>query len=67
MVYSVGCPVNSDVVLVRDLRQPSASAIENLRDLLMRKANKGVSVTAPDAHLGEDSCHRKPSHVMADR
>jgi hypothetical protein len=39
MVYRVGCPVNSDVVLVRDLRQLSASpsASENLCDLLIKR------------------------------
>ena len=67
MVYSVWCPVNSDVVLARDLRQPSVSASENLRDLLIRKANEGISVTMPEAHLGKDSRHGKPGHVMAER
>jgi phospholipase D1/2 len=63
---SSGAPVNSNVVLVRDPRVP-ASASENLRDLLIRKVNEGVSITVSDDRLGEDSCHGKPGHVMEER
>jgi hypothetical protein len=59
--------MNSNVMLVRDPRVPLASAFENLRDLLIRKVNEGVSVTVPDDRLGEDSRHGKPSHVMEER
>jgi phospholipase D1/2 len=52
---SSGAPVYSNVVLVCDPRMPLASASENLRDLLIRKVNEGVSVTVPDDRLGEDS------------
>jgi phospholipase D1/2 len=63
---SSGALMNSNVVLVRDPRVP-ASASENLRDLLNRKVNEGVSVMVPDDRLGEDSRHGKPSHVMEER
>ena len=43
MVYIAGWSVNTDVVLVRDPREPSASS-ENLGELLIRKANEGVTV-----------------------
>jgi hypothetical protein len=66
MVCIIGCPVNSNVVLVHDPRVP-ASASENLRDLLIRKVNEGVSVTVPNNRLSEDSHHGKPAHVMEER
>jgi hypothetical protein len=56
--------VNSNVVLVHDPWVPLASAFENLRDLLIKKVNEGVSITVPDDRLGEDSRHGKPGHVM---
>jgi hypothetical protein len=65
MVRIIGCPVNSNVVLVCDPRVPLASA--SVRDLLIRKVNEGVSVTVPNDRLGEDSRHEKPGHVMEER
>jgi hypothetical protein len=67
MVCIIGCPVNSNVVLVRDLQVPLTSASENLCDLLIRKVNECVSITVPNDRLGEDSRHRKPGHVMEER
>jgi phospholipase D1/2 len=64
---SSGAPVNSNVVLVRNPRMPLASASENLRDLLIRKVNEGISVMVLDDRLGEDSRHGKPGHVMEER
>jgi phospholipase D1/2 len=64
---SSGAPMNSNVMLVRDPRVPLASASENLRDLLIRKVNEGVSVTVLNDRLGEDSRHGKLGHVMAER
>ncbi|OEL13457.1 Phospholipase D alpha 1 [Dichanthelium oligosanthes] len=43
MVYIAGWSVNTDVVLVRDPRQPSTSS-ETLGELLIRKAKEGVTV-----------------------
>lgn len=43
MVYIAGWSVNTDVVLVRDPREPSASS-ESLGELLIRKADEGVAV-----------------------
>jgi phospholipase D1/2 len=44
MVYIAGWSVNTDVVLVRDPRKQAAAASENLGELLIRKANEGVTV-----------------------
>jgi hypothetical protein len=64
---SSGAPVNSNVMLVHDPWVPLALTSENLRDLLIRKVNEGVSVTVPDDRLSEDSRHGKLGHVKEER